>query len=343
VTLIWPDRAIAKQWLQVTVKADGVTGLATPDVFYFGNALGDSGNSLANTFVDGSDFAGSRDNPRNFLNRAPITFAYDYNRDSFVDGTDLALARDNNTNFLTALRLITVPLTPALSPEYRGEGAEGDLTALRLLDLNGLAPVPVPLTPALSPEYRGPMVGSESQPTLTPALSPEYRGEGAERDPTALRLLNLGGGKSSPTPAALAPQAGPSAETATSSENEAGPPALAVSAPHPHPLPGVPGRGGATDPAAAPPPLACGPRTPDAGLGSAMDLSAGPQAADAVFAVPMRDHMPAGSARHAAPNGSSALVADAFRPDAELELDTILEDFAASVDGRWSKNLGHDE
>jgi hypothetical protein len=178
VTLIWPDRAIAKQWLQVTVKADGVTGLATPDVFYFGNALGDSGNSSTNTFVDGSDFAGSRDNPRNFLNRAPITFAYDYNRDSFVDGTDLALARDNNTNFLTALQLIAVPLTPALSPEYRGEGAERDLTALRLLDLSGLAPVPAPLTPALSPEGRGPMVGSESQPTLAPVLRGEGWGEG---------------------------------------------------------------------------------------------------------------------------------------------------------------------
>ena len=115
VTLIWANGVIQKQWLQVTVKADAVTGLAEPDVFYFGNAVGESGNSPSNTFVDGSDFASARDNQRNFLNRAPIDFAYDYNRDSFVDGTDMAIARDNNTNFITALKLVTVPDTTPLT------------------------------------------------------------------------------------------------------------------------------------------------------------------------------------------------------------------------------------
>jgi hypothetical protein len=41
--------------------------------------------------------------PVNFLNRALIDLAWDYNRDSFVDGTDLAVAHVNNTNFPTAL------------------------------------------------------------------------------------------------------------------------------------------------------------------------------------------------------------------------------------------------
>lgn len=114
VTLVWPDGVIAGTWLEVTVKADAVTGLATPDVFYFGNAPGESGNSTTNTFVDGTDFARARDNQRNFLNRAPIDFHEDYNRDSFVDGSDLAIARDHNTNFLTALKLLalTVELAP---------------------------------------------------------------------------------------------------------------------------------------------------------------------------------------------------------------------------------------
>ena len=31
VTLLWPDNAIQKQWLQITVKADAVTGLVGPD------------------------------------------------------------------------------------------------------------------------------------------------------------------------------------------------------------------------------------------------------------------------------------------------------------------------
>jgi len=108
VTIIWADDAIRKQWLEVTVRADAAVGLASPDVSYFGNAVGESGNSATNTFVDGSDFAGARDNQHNFLNRAPIHDAYDYNRDSFVDGSDLAIARDNNTNFLTALKLLNL-------------------------------------------------------------------------------------------------------------------------------------------------------------------------------------------------------------------------------------------
>ena len=108
VTLIWEDGAIQKQWLEVTIKPDAVTGLADPDVFYIGNAVGESGNSPANTFVDGTDFAVARDNVRNFLNRASIDFAPDYNRDSFVDGSDQAIARDNNTSFLTDLELLDV-------------------------------------------------------------------------------------------------------------------------------------------------------------------------------------------------------------------------------------------
>jgi len=39
VTIIWPDNAIAKQWLQVTVLPTANTGLAAADVFYFGNAV----------------------------------------------------------------------------------------------------------------------------------------------------------------------------------------------------------------------------------------------------------------------------------------------------------------
>ena len=128
MTLIWPDGAIQKQWLQVLVKADSVTGLATPDVFYFGNAVGDSGNNATNAYVDGTDFAGARDQPHNFLDRAEIDDRYDYNRDSFVDGTDLAIARDHGTNFLTALKLITVPVAVPLAmlPAASGGRAEGE-------------------------------------------------------------------------------------------------------------------------------------------------------------------------------------------------------------------------
>ncbi len=44
VEIIWDRGAIQNVWLQVTVLANGNTGLADPDVFYFGNRIGDTGN-----------------------------------------------------------------------------------------------------------------------------------------------------------------------------------------------------------------------------------------------------------------------------------------------------------
>ena len=113
VKVIWAETAVANsRWLQVTVLANANTGLAAPDVFYFGLATGECGDSTANTYVDATDFAGARDNPHNFLNRATIDDHYDFNRDSYVDSSDLAIVRDNNTNFITQLKLIGVPAAP---------------------------------------------------------------------------------------------------------------------------------------------------------------------------------------------------------------------------------------
>jgi len=116
VTLIWNDNnldavadaneAIAKQWLEVTVLATANTGLAADDVFYFGNAIGDSGNFAANAQVDLADEIAARNNPRTFLNPATIDTSHDYNRDQRVDLADEILARNNGTTFLTALKLI---------------------------------------------------------------------------------------------------------------------------------------------------------------------------------------------------------------------------------------------
>lgn len=115
VVLVWPDApnpgSISKQWLQVTVLANARTGLSTPDVFYFGNAVGDSGlgNTDTRAYVNTVDFAGARDNPHTVLNRALIDDAFDFNRDSLVNILDLGIARDNSTNVLTALKLFAVP------------------------------------------------------------------------------------------------------------------------------------------------------------------------------------------------------------------------------------------
>ena len=110
VTLIWADNAIQKQWLQVTVKATANTGLASDDVFYFGNAIGETGNSPSDAKVTPTDEIEVRNNPHTiFLNPAAIDNNYDFDRDSKVGPTDAIIVRDNGTSSQTALNLINVP------------------------------------------------------------------------------------------------------------------------------------------------------------------------------------------------------------------------------------------
>jgi hypothetical protein len=110
VELIWPDGAVTGQWLQVTLKANADTGLGTPDVFYFGNAIGESGNQVSNGLVNAADEIAARNDPHTLLNPASITNLHDYNRDTFVNAADQIIARNHTTTVSTALRLILVPV-----------------------------------------------------------------------------------------------------------------------------------------------------------------------------------------------------------------------------------------
>ncbi len=109
VTILWDDHAIEKTWLEVTVLPTNHTWLAEPDVFYFGNAVGETGNSTADARVNAFDMLGARDNQRNFLDPAPIDFDFDFNRDARADAVDMLIARNHQTHFLNDLELITVP------------------------------------------------------------------------------------------------------------------------------------------------------------------------------------------------------------------------------------------
>ncbi len=106
VELIWPDGAIVGQWLEVTVKATPRTGLAADDVFYYGNAIGETGNQAGNAIVDAADSTATQNNPRDSGNPAPIDFAYDFNRDGLVDTDDVTIAATHGTTQATALQLI---------------------------------------------------------------------------------------------------------------------------------------------------------------------------------------------------------------------------------------------
>lgn len=106
LTLIWPDGTIRNQWLEVTLRSNASTGLEHDDVFYFGNAVGETGDSPVSSLVNVSDVLATRNHPRGPMSLADITDVYDFNRDRIVTATDAILARDNITTPLTALRRI---------------------------------------------------------------------------------------------------------------------------------------------------------------------------------------------------------------------------------------------
>ena len=106
ITLTWDDGAIRNTWLEVTVLVTGDTGLSVPDVSYFGNAVGETGNSLSDATVDAIDVLATRQNPQPFFDPAAIDNVYDFNRDQRVNAIDTLIARNNQTWSGTELELI---------------------------------------------------------------------------------------------------------------------------------------------------------------------------------------------------------------------------------------------
>ena len=100
VTLLWPDNALQRSWVQVTVAASARTGLALPDVFFFGHLAGDTGDSAATFRVNALDLAAVKQG----LNTAsPVTGRLDFNRDGRVNALDLAAVRANLNRTLASV------------------------------------------------------------------------------------------------------------------------------------------------------------------------------------------------------------------------------------------------
>ena len=109
ITLIWPDGVIDNTWLQVTVRATAATGLGEDDVFYFGNAVGESGNSTTDAQVNAHDMAATRRHYGTLTGPGAVASPLDINRDSQIDDRDTRVSQSHPTHFLNALKLITVP------------------------------------------------------------------------------------------------------------------------------------------------------------------------------------------------------------------------------------------
>lgn len=130
VAIAWSNNAIQNQWLRIKVKPTATTGLIAEDVFYFGNAIGETGNDPANAFVNAFDAGLVRDHfQSSFPIPAGIDNPYDINRDMQVNAFDLGLVRDHFAGFGSALTLFTAPLTSgtfaATSTETSSTSAPG--------------------------------------------------------------------------------------------------------------------------------------------------------------------------------------------------------------------------
>jgi hypothetical protein len=113
--LIWPDGTIRNEWVNIVIQADGNTGLATPDGFFFGNLIGASGQGALNTayVISATDLTATQTDLHTFMNPALLNNTHDYNRDGRVDATDQVIARYASGTSLVMLSSAITGVAPA--------------------------------------------------------------------------------------------------------------------------------------------------------------------------------------------------------------------------------------
>ncbi|MCE5268513.1 MAG: M36 family metallopeptidase [Planctomycetaceae bacterium] len=94
IEITWADGVLKNGWLQVTVKANANTGLVNPDVFYFGNAVGETDNDSAKAEVNSADVGRIRQSSG--TSNAAITDVFDINRDGNINSADVGLCQQNS-------------------------------------------------------------------------------------------------------------------------------------------------------------------------------------------------------------------------------------------------------
>jgi ELWxxDGT repeat protein len=119
-TITWADSAIRNTWLEVTVEALFLDRVVATDVFYYGNLPGETGDATPagrKAVVTGADVLRTRAAVP--ARTAPLTSAFDHNRDGAVNALDLAVARGNQTAALNA------PTIADASPAAASLGTRG--------------------------------------------------------------------------------------------------------------------------------------------------------------------------------------------------------------------------
>ena len=114
ITITWADNAIQDEWLRVAVLAANL-GLASNDVFYFGNQIGSVGVNPSSTRVTAIDASAVQANYSG-LSMVPITNPYDINRDKSVNAIDASTVQANYTGLAPSLIILSAPANPTLAP-----------------------------------------------------------------------------------------------------------------------------------------------------------------------------------------------------------------------------------
>ena len=140
IVITWANSAIQNQWLQVIVKGNDAlgehntrTGLASSDVFFFGNRIGDTFSNSPPTVVTTN--ANDEISVRNAVSAGkPITNAYDFNKDMLVNVADQIVAR-TNIGALTRVINWAPPAAPKASPVLVPEETRENAVMLERLTL----------------------------------------------------------------------------------------------------------------------------------------------------------------------------------------------------------------
>ena len=168
VSLVFPDGSVTETWLQVTVRANASTGLALDDVFYFGNVIGETGNT-SNAIVNLTDVSLTRTNQSGF-GGVGIDSLYDFDRNGQVNSLDLAIVRTNQSGF-SAVRLITAPSGGSTSKTFSASSQ----VAVASVKSSGESLSSVAAVPTLSFELAGDDEAKDVivTPAVEPTLIPE--------------------------------------------------------------------------------------------------------------------------------------------------------------------------
>ncbi len=145
--LTWADGSITEKWVEVIVLADGNTGLAADDHFFFGNEIGATGASNTATIVKvgAPDVTDTQTHGATLKANIPVSNVYDFNKDGVVNAADVTDSQTHGTTVKTGLNLIQLgtpgPFAPDGAPAVASD--TGVVSALASLSSTS-SPVVIP-------------------------------------------------------------------------------------------------------------------------------------------------------------------------------------------------------